>query len=79
MAHIGHPVMGDPLYGTGFRTKAKLLPEAAREALAALGRQALHAAVLGFAHPRTGEELGFVSPLPPELAALERALDRAAS
>jgi 23S rRNA pseudouridine1911/1915/1917 synthase len=74
MAHLGHPVMGDPLYGTGFRTKAKLLPEAARVALAALGRQALHAAVLGFAHPRTGEEMRFESALPGKMRRLEGAL-----
>ena len=51
MAHIGCPVVGDPVYATGFRTKEKLLPEKARAAVAALGRQALHAAVLAFPHP----------------------------
>jgi len=39
-------------------------------AVAALGRQALHATRLGFEHPRTGERLSFESPLPPEIAAL---------
>ncbi len=48
---------------------------AARQALAGLGdRQALHAAVLGFAHPRSGETLHFESDLPADLAALEAAL-----
>ena len=70
MAHLGHPLLGDPLYGSGFRTKAKLLPDAARVALEALGRQALHAATLGFEHPVTGEELLFDSPLPADMAAL---------
>src|SRR5262249_23345672 len=43
LASIGHPLLGDDVYGPGFKTKAALLPEAAREALEALSRQALHA------------------------------------
>ena len=54
MAHIGHPVLGDRTYGSGFAASiSKLTPDAA-DALNALGRQALHAAVLGFEHPITG-------------------------
>ena len=79
MAHIGHPVMGDPLYGTGFQTSAsRLLPDA-QSALAALGRQALHAAHLGFEHPVTGEQLTFDSPLPSDMLNLLGALRRRAS
>ncbi len=74
MAAIGHPVVGDPVYGTGFRTRASRLPEAPRALVAALGRQALHAAVLGFDHPVTGATLRFEAPLPPDLAGLEAAL-----
>lgn len=74
LAHSGHPLLGDALYGAGFRTKASLLPEAAQDALIRLDRQALHAALLGFAHPRTGETLRFESPDPPDLAALIAAL-----
>ena len=74
MAHAGHPLLGDELYGQGFRTKESLLPDAARALLAGLGRQALHAARLGFAHPVTGQTLSFESPLPPDLAALAEAL-----
>jgi 23S rRNA pseudouridine1911/1915/1917 synthase len=70
MAHLGHPLLGDGLYGSGFKTKAALLEDDARAALAALERQALHAAVLGFPHPVTGEELHFESALPPDLQAL---------
>jgi 23S rRNA pseudouridine1911/1915/1917 synthase len=70
MAHIGHPLMGDALYGSGFKTKAARLSEAQGQALSALGRQALHAAVLGFEHPRTGETLRFESPLPEDMAKL---------
>jgi 23S rRNA pseudouridine1911/1915/1917 synthase len=70
MAHLGHPLLGDALYGSGFKTKANRLSNAQQAALAALGRQALHAAVLGFEHPRTGEPLRFESPLPPEMETL---------
>ncbi len=76
LAHLGCPVVGDPLYATGFQTKAALLPASARGRVEALHRQALHAASLGFAHPITGEELLFESPLPPDLAALDTALTR---
>jgi 23S rRNA pseudouridine1911/1915/1917 synthase len=74
LAHIGHPLLGDPLYGSGFRTKAALLDEASREALRALGRQALHAAELEFEHPVTGEVMAFSSPLPADFAGLVEAL-----
>ncbi|HEY8381947.1 MAG TPA: RluA family pseudouridine synthase [Microvirga sp.] len=74
MGHLGHPLLGDALYGSGFKTKANRLPEAAQAALARLGRQALHAAVLGFEHPATGETLRFESPLPADLQALLDAL-----
>ena len=74
MAHIGHPLLGDPLYGAGFASKAAILSEAAQDALARLGRQALHAAVLGFRHPETGARLRFESALPDDMASLRRAL-----
>ncbi len=74
LAHCGHPLLGDALYGAGFRTKASLLPAPAQDALAKLDRQALHATLLGFAHPRTGETMRFESPEPPDLAALIDAL-----
>ncbi|MHB2165785.1 RluA family pseudouridine synthase [Alsobacter sp. R-9] len=75
MAHIGHPLVGDGVYGSGFRTKATLLPPAARAAVEAFPRQALHAAELGFRHPAREADLHFESPLPPDLAALVAALD----
>jgi 23S rRNA pseudouridine1911/1915/1917 synthase len=74
MAHIGHPLIADPVYAPGFATKVNRLPEAPRAVIAALGRQALHAAELGFEHPVTHEELFFEAPLPADLAALEAAL-----
>ncbi|MGH6796952.1 MAG: RluA family pseudouridine synthase [Roseiarcus sp.] len=74
MASIGHPVLGDSVYGSGFKTKAARLGEDAKAALAALGRQALHASVLGFEHPATGESLRFESPPPEDFSYLLKAL-----
>jgi 23S rRNA pseudouridine1911/1915/1917 synthase len=74
LASIGHPLLGDSTYGPGFRTKTNLLAPGAREALAALGRQALHAHILGLEHPRTEEALEFRSPLPADLESLRKAL-----
>jgi 23S rRNA pseudouridine1911/1915/1917 synthase len=74
MAHLGHPLLGDAVYGSGFKTKAALLPEEAKAALAAMDRQALHARLLGFEHPVSGEHLVFESPLPADLSALAQAL-----
>ena len=54
LASIGHPLMGDDVYGPGFRTKMQHLAPEARAALAALGRQALHAYLLGLGHPARG-------------------------
>ena len=77
LASIGHPLIGDDVYGAGYRTKAgKLTPEA-KEALAGLGRQALHAHILGVAHPKTGEFVEFQSPLPEDLARLRHAFGSA--
>ena len=74
LAHIGHPILGDETYGTGFKTKVTRLPEAARDVMAGLARQALHAYRLGFEHPETAETLSFTSALPSDLAALHKAL-----
>ena len=74
LAHAGHPLMGDTTYATGFRSKAGQLAPAARDALAALGRQALHAYLLAIEHPRLGKKLEFRSELPAELTRLHLAL-----
>jgi 23S rRNA pseudouridine1911/1915/1917 synthase len=74
MASIGHPLLGDSVYGSGFKTKAALLGSRATSALSALGRQALHASVLGFDHPATGETLRFESAPPKDFARLLKAL-----
>ena len=70
LASLGHPVLGDEVYGTGFRSKAALLPKAAQDALSDLGRQALHAHILAFEHPVHGKLMRFRSELPPDLARL---------
>lgn len=78
LAHIGHPVLGDPVYGAGFKTRSATLAEGAKEAVAALGRQALHAAELGFEHPSTGRILNFKSEFPEELQLIVALLARKA-
>ena len=80
LAHRGHPLLGDAVYGGAYRTKSARLTPDARAALASLGRQALHAELLGFRHPRTGDTLRFESTIPRNMAALIDALgsDRAA-
>jgi 23S rRNA pseudouridine1911/1915/1917 synthase len=74
LASIGHPLLGDSVYGAGFKTKQAQLAEGAKAALATLGRQALHAAVLGFEHPVSGERLRFESRMPEDLSWLIKAL-----
>ena len=57
MTYIGHPLLGDPVYGP-------------KKQPISLEGQALHARVLGFIHPRTGEYMEFEAPLPPYFEAL---------
>jgi 23S rRNA pseudouridine1911/1915/1917 synthase len=70
MAHIGHPLIGDDVYGAGFRTKAEALPGPFKAAVKTLGRHALHARLLCFRHPRTGRTLQFEADSPAKLADL---------
>jgi 23S rRNA pseudouridine1911/1915/1917 synthase len=74
LAHIGHPLMGDSVYGPHFKTKATHLAPKSRAALTALDRQALHAYLLVLEHPRTGEILHWESPLPEDLLLLQNTL-----
>lgn len=74
LAHIGHPLMGDDVYGSGFKTKASHLGPKAQAALDGLGRQALHAYLLVLEHPSTGEILRWEAPLPKDLLLLQAAL-----
>ncbi|WP_299724697.1 RluA family pseudouridine synthase [uncultured Tateyamaria sp.] len=70
MAHAGHGLVGDPVYGGRRKLARGALSEAAAEAIAGFGRQALHAAVLGFVHPVSGEAMRFEAPLPEDFQAL---------
>lgn len=69
-ADAGHPVLGDPMYG---RPPADLR---ARAEGRQLGRQALHAQVLGFDHPVTGQRLRYASPLPADIQRLVECLQQ---
>ncbi|TVQ63525.1 MAG: RluA family pseudouridine synthase [Phycisphaerales bacterium] len=87
LSHLGYPIVGDDMYGGRARTVADVVPDAAARARwgadddVVMGRQALHAAVLGFRKPATGEPMTFTAPLPMDMARLvailraHRALD----
>jgi 23S rRNA pseudouridine1911/1915/1917 synthase len=77
LAHIGHPLLGDAVYGSHFKTKAGQLGAQGKDALTTLGRQALHAYLLTLEHPRTGELLHWEAPLPEDLLLLKSALEAA--
>lgn len=75
MAHIGHPVVGDPLYGKGRAARpggkhASALPEPQRGAFVGFPRQALHATALTFLHPAHGEPVRFEAGLPLDMQGL---------
>jgi 23S rRNA pseudouridine1911/1915/1917 synthase len=70
LAHRGHPVVGDPLYLRRVPTAAKSIYQPLRGHLLDFPRQALHAASLGFKHPRTGRLISFEAALPPDMKAL---------
>ncbi|MGM0660353.1 MAG: RluA family pseudouridine synthase [Pseudomonadota bacterium] len=74
LAHAGHALVGDPVYGGRRKLSQKALSPVAVSAAHGFGRQALHAASLGFTHPVTGQALRLVSPLPADLAGLLAAL-----
>lgn len=69
MAHIRHPLLGDPLYGGRFKIP-KGMTESCLAALLNIRRQALHAGLLGFDHPATGEPVSWQIPLPADMQRL---------
>ncbi len=75
MAHCGHALIGDPVYGGRRKLSAKAVGEAGVTAVAGFARQALHAATLGFDHPATGEKLRFETALPADMSELLRVLE----
>jgi 23S rRNA pseudouridine1911/1915/1917 synthase len=74
LAHIGHPLMGDAVYGPHFKTKASHLGPQSQAALGTLDRQALHAYLLALEHPKTGAILEWRSDLPEDLSHLRERL-----
>ncbi|WP_455466444.1 RluA family pseudouridine synthase [Bartonella sp. B39] len=70
MAHIGHPLIGDSVYGNAFKTKSNTLSPVIKNAIDQFNRQALHAVSLTFEHPATGQIMSFSSPLPQDMAEL---------
>ncbi|WP_319486211.1 RluA family pseudouridine synthase [uncultured Cohaesibacter sp.] len=76
MAHIGHPLIGDPEYGQGFKSKLNKLPDTLARHIEKRKRQALHAGLLGFAHPITGETMTFQSEMPKDLQNVMKALKK---
>ncbi len=76
MAYRGHPLVGDPLYGASRKARqASRLGAEQRARLSAFPRQALHACLLGFTHPASGESFVFESDLPKEITNLLDILD----
>lgn len=74
LASLGHPVVGDAAYGGG-ATRLKAHPRL-RSMRPLVHRQLLHAAYLGFTHPRTGQPLALEAPLPPDFQAVEDFLEK---
>ena len=74
MAAAGHPLIGDPVYLRRAPAVARLLPDAAERAALGFSRQALHAALLGFIHPVSGEPMRFETPPPGDFRALQAEL-----
>lgn len=70
MAHIGHSLVGDPVYGRSRQLRTSAVSADAAEFVQKFARQALHARTLGFAHPLSGDALSFSAEVPPDLAQL---------
>ncbi len=75
MAHAGHGLVGDPVYGGRRKLPKGALSDETAAAVQAFSRQALHAAVLGFTHPVSGEELRFEASLPDDMVQLIEQLE----
>lgn len=74
LSHIGHPILGDPVYGRAPGKRLGRLPPAAAALLDEFRRQALHAYRLGFVHPISAEKLVFESTFPADMTSLILAL-----
>ncbi|MHA6262440.1 RluA family pseudouridine synthase [Arenibacterium sp. CAU 1754] len=78
MAHAGHGLIGDPVYGGKRKLPLRALSGAATEAIRSFPRQALHAAILGFEHPISRENMRFSAPLPQDMVDLIDTLSKPA-
>lgn len=74
LTHAGHSLIGDPTYGGKRKLSEKALSQQGIQAARNFDRQALHAAVLGFEHPVTGDAMRFEAPIPEDMNALIKAL-----
>jgi 23S rRNA pseudouridine1911/1915/1917 synthase len=74
LSHIGHPLIGDPVYGRAPAGRLRQFDPETAAFIRDFGRQALHAALIGFDHPRLGRRLKFTSCLPSEMKLLKRRL-----
>lgn len=74
MAYIGHPIVGDPVYGTGLKRFHEKMPKPAVDAVSGLEGHMLHSESLEFGHPATGETVQFSAPAPDEFDNLVRLL-----
>lgn len=70
LAHVGHGLVGDPVYGRAKKLSKEAFSETVKEAVSVFPRQALHAAEIGFKHPETGEMLKFEAKMPLDMADL---------
>ncbi len=77
LAHIGHPLVGDPVYSRTTETRLSGIPNRDIELIKTCRRQALHAVTLGFVHPRSGLKMKFSSEFPEDLKNLELIFERA--
>jgi 23S rRNA pseudouridine1911/1915/1917 synthase len=75
LAALGHPVIGDPVYGRSTPARLAALEPDARAAVKSFGRQALHAYLLGFSHPRTGVPVRWEGQLPQDIISLINILE----
>ena len=75
LAHIGHGLIGDSVYGRARKVAKSAIGNQAFQELSGFSRQALHAAVLGFVHPQTGDTLRFEADMPDDMMSLMRALN----
>jgi 23S rRNA pseudouridine1911/1915/1917 synthase len=76
MAAIGNGVVGDPVYGRGGRNKLKLARSDIRKSIEDFSYQALHAYLIGFIHPKTGEKMRFEEPLTSNIKRLIEGLEK---